>query len=74
MHRITRRAVIAACATLALATAAHAQDKTFKLALQNPKGHPLVTGAERFAEAIEMAWRVRRGTAAALDARRVGRA
>ena len=27
----------------------------------------LPVGAERFAEAIEMAWRVRRGSAAALD-------
>jgi len=34
----------------------------------------LPVGAERFAEAIEMAWRVRRGSAAALDARRVSRA
>jgi tripartite ATP-independent transporter DctP family solute receptor len=35
--------------------AAQAQDikeHTFKLALQNPKGHPLVTGAEKFAELV----------------------
>ncbi|HXC41342.1 MAG TPA: TRAP transporter substrate-binding protein [Burkholderiales bacterium] len=39
-------------AALALAGAAHAQDKTFKFATQNPKGHPLVTGMEKFAEIV----------------------
>jgi tripartite ATP-independent transporter DctP family solute receptor len=52
MHRTTRRAVIAAFATLAVAIGAHAQDKTFKLALQNPKGHPLEMGATKFAELV----------------------
>ena len=52
MHRITRRAAIVALATLAVAVGAHAQDKTFKLALQNPKGHPLEVGASKFAELV----------------------
>jgi tripartite ATP-independent transporter DctP family solute receptor len=44
---------LAAAAAFALfGSAAQAQDKTFKLALQNPKGHPLVTGAEKFAELV----------------------
>jgi TRAP-type transport system periplasmic protein len=47
----------AALATLAFCVwgAAAAQDvkeRTFKLGLQNPKGHPAVTGAERFAEIV----------------------
>ncbi len=45
------RTALAAVLVLA-GTLAHAQDKTFKLALQNPKGHPLVTGAEKFAELV----------------------
>jgi len=43
---------LVAAAALALGGAAHAQDKSFKLALQNPKGHPLVSGAEKFAELV----------------------
>jgi tripartite ATP-independent transporter DctP family solute receptor len=35
---------------LAVAALAHAQERTLKLALQNPKGHPVVVGAEKFAE------------------------
>ncbi len=36
------------------ATAAHAQiqDRTFKFATQNPKGHPIVMGMEKFAEIV----------------------
>lgn len=54
MIKITRHAVIALAALLPLA-AAQAQDikeRSFKLALQNPKGHPLATGAEKFAELV----------------------
>lgn len=42
-------------AALAACGAAPAQDvkeHSFKLGLQNPKGHPLVTGAEKFAEIV----------------------
>jgi tripartite ATP-independent transporter DctP family solute receptor len=58
MPRFTRRtaAALAALLPLALAsTAPLAQDikeRTFKVAQQNPKGHPLVTGAEKFAEIV----------------------
>ena len=41
-----------AAAALAVAGSAAAQQKTFKLALQNPKGHPVVVGAEKFAELV----------------------
>jgi TRAP-type transport system periplasmic protein len=46
---------IAATAVLGLIGNAAAQDikeRTFKFGLQNPKGHPLVTGAEKFAELV----------------------
>jgi TRAP-type transport system periplasmic protein len=46
---------LAACTTLAAFSTASAQDikeRSFKLAQQNPKGHPLVTGAEKFAEIV----------------------
>ena len=39
-----------ACASLLSAPLAQAQTRTLKFATQNPKGHPLVTGMERFAE------------------------
>ena len=51
MKRLMIKTLVAAAA-LAVAGVAAAQDKTFKLALQNPKGHPLVTGAEKFAELV----------------------
>jgi tripartite ATP-independent transporter DctP family solute receptor len=52
-HRRTVAACAAALlATFALSGAAQAQDRTFKLALQNPKGHPLEQGASRFAEIV----------------------
>lgn len=34
------------------AAAQDIKERTFKLGLQNPKGHPLVTGAEKFAEIV----------------------
>ncbi|MBL0087929.1 MAG: TRAP transporter substrate-binding protein [Ideonella sp.] len=54
MTRFTRRAVLAAVATVVLAATgqAQAQDRTFKFALQNPKGHPLEVGAAKFAELV----------------------
>ena len=55
MTRITRRIAVAVIAALLPLAAAQAQDikeRTFKLALQNPKGHPLATGAEKFAELV----------------------
>jgi TRAP-type transport system periplasmic protein len=55
MTRFTRRAIVAALAAFIPFVAAQAQDikeRAFKLALQNPKGHPLATGAEKFAEIV----------------------
>jgi tripartite ATP-independent transporter DctP family solute receptor len=37
-------------AVLLAVGAAHAQERTLKFATQNPKGHPIVTGMEKFAE------------------------
>ncbi len=50
----TRRTTLAvAAAALAFGSfAAQAQDHSFKLALQNPKGHPLEVGAQKFAELV----------------------
>lgn len=50
-----RRALVASLVAVLPFTAALAQDikeRSFKLALQNPKGHPLVTGAEKFSEIV----------------------
>jgi tripartite ATP-independent transporter DctP family solute receptor len=55
MTRFARRALCAAlgAASLMLATGlAQAQERTFKFALQNPKGHPLEIGASKFAELV----------------------
>jgi len=51
MKRLFLKTALAAVA-LAVSGIAAAQDKTFKFALQNPKGHPLATGAEKFAELV----------------------
>ena len=56
MIRFTRRSValplaVAMASLLALGTA-QAQERSFKLALQNPKGHPLEVGAGKFAEIV----------------------
>jgi TRAP-type transport system periplasmic protein len=51
MKRLMIKTLVAAVA-LAAVGAASAQERTFKLGLQNPKGHPLVTGAEKFAEIV----------------------
>lgn len=53
-NRLARRAVLTAVAvaTLAAAGLAQAQERSFKFALQNPKGHPLEIGAQKFAELV----------------------
>jgi tripartite ATP-independent transporter DctP family solute receptor len=51
MKRLLIKTLLAA-AVLAVAGTAAAQDKTLKIALQNPKGHPLAAGAEKFAELV----------------------
>ncbi|WP_395704021.1 TRAP transporter substrate-binding protein [Aquabacterium sp.] len=54
MPRFHRRALLA-LSLMAAVFGAQAQDikeRSFKLALQNPKGHPLATGAEKFAELV----------------------
>ena len=55
-HRFTRRTVfVAAALALGGLTQAFAQDvkeRAFKFATQNPKGHPIVTGMEKFAELV----------------------
>jgi tripartite ATP-independent transporter DctP family solute receptor len=52
MKRSTFMQLLAAAALAFGVTGAQAQDKTFKLALQNPKGHPLEVGASKFAELV----------------------
>ena len=54
MKRRVLKALVAAFA-LAAFTGAGAQEikeRTLKLGLQNPKGHPVVTGAEKFAAIV----------------------
>ncbi len=52
MMRINRRVWSVAVAALLAMGASQAQEKTFKLGLQNPKGHPLEQGASKFAEIV----------------------
>jgi len=51
MKRLFIKTVLAAVAVAACGLAA-AQERTFKFALQNPKGHPLEMGAQKFAELV----------------------
>ena len=54
MKRLMIKTLVAAAA-IALCGVASAQDikeRSFKLAQQNPKGHPLVIGAEKFADIV----------------------
>ncbi len=51
MKRLMLKTLMAAVA-LAAAGMAVAQERTFKFALQNPKGHPLEMGAVKFAELV----------------------
>jgi tripartite ATP-independent transporter DctP family solute receptor len=52
--RLMIKTVLAALAivTLGVASAQDIKERTLKLALQNPKGHPAVMGAEKFAEIV----------------------
>ena len=52
MIRLTRRALVATMTALLACGAVQAQERTFKFALQNPKGHPLEMGAQKFAELV----------------------
>ncbi|TDM08109.1 MAG: ABC transporter substrate-binding protein [Ideonella sp. MAG2] len=52
MIRFTRRALVATMTALLACGAVQAQERTFKFALQNPKGHPLEIGAQKFAELV----------------------
>jgi TRAP-type transport system periplasmic protein len=52
MFRFTRRALVVALAALLPMMAVQAQERSFKYALQNPKGHPLEMGATKFAELV----------------------
>lgn len=51
MKRVFIKSVIAAVALVAVGLV-QAQVREFKLGTQNPKGHPIVTGAEKFAELV----------------------
>lgn len=51
MKRLFIKTVLASVA-LTVAGMAAAQDKTIKFATQNPKGHPIVMGMEKFAEIV----------------------
>jgi tripartite ATP-independent transporter DctP family solute receptor len=51
MKRIMFKGVLALAAVAALGLA-QAQEKSIKFAVQNPKGHPIVTGVEKFAEIV----------------------
>ena len=51
MKRTLLKTLVAAAAIAAFGTAS-AQTKTIKFATQNPKGHPIVMGMEKFAEIV----------------------
>ena len=51
MRRFMLKTLAALLAAAAFGSV-HAQDKTIKFATQNPKGHPIVLGMERFAEIV----------------------
>ena len=52
MKRLLLKTIAAAVAVAALGVAS-AQERTIKFATQNPKGHPLVMGMEKFAALVE---------------------
>jgi len=53
MKRSTLKTLFAVAALAAFGSAgAQVQERTFKLGLQNPKGHPLELGASKFAELV----------------------
>ena len=47
-----RNTLLAAAVALAFVGAAQEQERTLKFATQNPKGHPIVVGMEKFAELV----------------------
>ncbi|MHB1199235.1 MAG: TRAP transporter substrate-binding protein [Polaromonas sp.] len=51
MKRLFIKSILAAAALAAVGVAS-AQEKTIKFATQNPKGHPIVMGMEKFAELV----------------------
>jgi tripartite ATP-independent transporter DctP family solute receptor len=51
MKRLMLKTLVAAIAVAAFGAAA-AQERTIKFATQNPKGHPVVLGMEKFAEIV----------------------
>ena len=51
MKRLMLKTLAAAVAIAAFGVA-HAQERTIKFATQNPKGHPIVMGLEKFAEVV----------------------
>jgi tripartite ATP-independent transporter DctP family solute receptor len=52
MKRLILKTIVAAIAVAAFGVAS-AQERTIKFATQNPKGHPIVMGAEKFAELVQ---------------------
>jgi len=54
-HSLTRRAALAAALALAMggAFAQDIKERTIKFATQNPKGHPIVMGMEKFGEVVK---------------------
>jgi TRAP-type transport system periplasmic protein len=54
MKRFTLKALALSVTILGMgAGAANAQERTIKFGTQNPKGHPIVQGMEKFAEVVE---------------------
>ncbi len=51
MKRLIFKSMLA-LAAVAIVGQAQAQEKIIKFAVQNPKGHPIVTGVEKFAEIV----------------------
>ena len=51
-RRSTLSAMLAAAVLATMGTVASAQERTIKFATQNPKGHPIVLGMEKFAETV----------------------
>lgn len=52
MKRLILKTIVAAVAVAAFGVAS-AQERTIKFATQNPKGHPIVMGMEKFAELVQ---------------------
>ena len=55
MKRMMIKTLVAAAALAAfgMASAQDIKERTIKFATQNPKGHPIVTGMEKFAEVVK---------------------